>query len=114
MDLLSRILAGVKTKAKDNKNHLESQVKEKLKSLVYDDELVEELLPAFVAMSGSEHFSTVMELLESKEAQIEAMAGGDWFKQESKDTEETIETNKDQESTNVNEVDNYLKKKYGE
>lgn len=112
--LLERLLGNHKKKVDDNRQALELQVKQQLKGLVYDDELVEELAPVFMRLQGVEGFNQVMELLVTKEKQIEAISGGDWFKQESKsDTdEEEIETKPNQPSNNP--VDDYLSKKYGE
>jgi len=112
--LLERLLGNAKKKVDENKQNLERQVKQQLKGLVYDDELVEELAPVFMKLHGVEGFNQVMELLVTKEKQIEAISGGDWFKQESSDeqSEEEIET-KQTESSN-NPVDEYLSKKYGE
>ena len=58
-----------------------------------------------------EGFSTVVELLEAKEKQIETISGGDWFKQE------TDPQNKDQQDNTQQEnesdpVDDLLKTKY--
>jgi hypothetical protein len=66
-------------------------------------------------LHATEGFSTIYELLEAKEKQIEAISGGDWFKQETDPTEK--EFGKDE---NVNEDDDYdpvdeqLKTKYKE
>lgn len=113
--LLDRLMGGAKKKVDDNKGALEAQIKEQLKGLVYDDELVEELAPVFMRLQGVEGFNQVMELLVTKEKQIETISGGDWFKSESKDTEseEEIDTQQTNQSSN-NPVDDYLMKKYGE
>ena len=89
--ILERLMGGAKTKASSNQSILEETVKQKLKGIVYDDELINELLPTFVKLYSVEGFSTVVELLEAKEKQIETISGGDWFKQE------TDPQNKDQQ-----------------
>lgn len=112
--LLERLIGGAKNKVDANKQGLEAQIKQQLKGLVYDDELVDELTPVFMRLQGVEGFNQVMELLVTKEKQIETISGGDWFKQESKSEtdEEEIETKQTKQSENL--VDDYLMKKYGE
>ena len=109
--ILERLMGGAKTKASSNQSALEETVKQKLKGIVYDDELINELLPTFVKLYSVEGFSTVVELLEAKEKQIETISGGDWFKQE------TDPQNKDQQDNTQQEnesdpVDDLLKTKY--
>ena len=107
--ILERLMGGAKSKASSNQSILEETVKQKLKGIVYDDELINELLPTFVKLYSVEGFSTVVELLEAKEKQIETISGGDWFKQE------TDPQNKDQQEQQENEsdpVDDLLKTKY--
>lgn len=113
MDIFSRLKKFSSKKADNNKGVLEAQLREKLTGILYDDELVEELLPAFISLSGNENFPTVMELLESKEKQIESITGGDWFKQDNLEPDVNI-TKEHQEEEDANMVDNYLSKKYGE
>lgn len=111
--IFDRLLGSAKTKATNNKSVLEEQVKQKLKGLVYDDELVNELLPTFVKLYSVDGFSTVVELLEAKEKQLETVSGGDWFKQESdpskKKQTDAEHDDKEQESDSVDEL---LKTKY--
>ena len=109
--ILERLMGGAKSKASSNQSILEETVKQKLKGIVYDDELINELLPTFVKLYSVEGFSTVLELLEAKEKQIETISGGDWFKQE------TDPQNKDQQDNTQQEnesdpVDDLLKTKY--
>jgi|SRR5690606_37982460 len=106
--MLERILGSKKTKEEDTTKATEAKVKERLKSLVYDDSLVEELLPVFMKLSTSDGFDKVIELLETKEKQIEAISGGDWFKQET-DPETKVEQT---EESSSDLVDDYLKTKY--
>lgn len=47
----------------------------KLEAYVYDPEVAAELAPAFVAMSAVDGFDKVLELLDAKEKQIEAISG---------------------------------------
>lgn len=108
--LLDRLLGASSKKADDNKGALEAQIKAKLKGIVYDEELVNELAPVFMRLSTVEGFNTVFELLETKERQIESIAGGDWFKQETNPDDKKPEP--EQEDNGVNLVDSILSKKY--
>ena len=114
--LLDRVLGGAKKKTENNKGKFEAQVKETLKGLVYEDELVDELAPVFMEFYGKEGFDKVVELLETKEQQIEYISGGDWFKQETDpDHKEEHESDDDDESSDestLNSVTEILDAKY--
>lgn len=113
MNFIERFMGKAKKRTESNKEGIEAELKKRLKSVLYDDELVEEIAPAFLALQGNEHLNTVFDLLEAKERQIEALTGGEWFNQSSTEGDETISTeNNDAETTNL--VDDYLSKKYGE
>lgn len=79
--MLDKLMAAFGAKQKEKVVTVDEALKTKLKGLVYDDELVEQLLPVFTALKSVEGFEQVMTLLESKESQIEAIATGDAFKQ---------------------------------
>lgn len=109
--LFERLMGSANKKVDENKGALEAQIKQRLKGIVYDEELVNELAPVFMKLQGQEGFNQVFELLETKEKQIEAISGGDWFKQE------TNPENKSQEGEQTNEesadlVDQILSQKY--
>lgn len=108
-NLFDRMFKSGKAKTEQNTKGLETQLTERLNKLVYDEELVKELLPVFVKLHTAEGFSKVWEVLEAKEQQIEAISGGDWFKQET-----TEESKKRQESDDGGEdpVDALLKQQY--
>ena len=109
--LLERLLGSANKKVDENKGALEAQVKQRLKGIVYDDELVNELAPVFMKLQGQEGFNQVFELLETKERQIETISGGDWFKQETKpEDKQELQDNPTNESENL--VDSYLSEKY--
>ena len=114
LTLLDRLMGSAKKKTENNKTHLEAQVKEKLKGIVYDDELVNELTPVFMNFYGNEGFDQILELLETKEKQIEAISGGDWFKQEtdSQFKKEPEEDEDEKSSDALSSVDEILSKKY--
>ena len=49
---------------------------DKVVAYVYDEELAKEIAPVFAAMEGQEGFDKLIELLDSKEKQIEAISKG--------------------------------------
>ena len=112
--LFERIVGSSKAKTDMNKGNLEAQVKATLKKLVYDDEIVDELTPTFLNFYGKEGFSEILELLESKEQQIEYISGGDWFKQESNPDNKSEDKEEDEDEGNdaLNFVDKILSDKY--
>lgn len=114
--MFERLIGSQKKKAEANQGQLEAQIKEKLKGIVYDEELVTELTPVFMKLNGVEGFDKVFELLETKEKQIEYISGGDWFKQEAEEGKKEIErTDDDDEEDDASAlVDSILTKKYGE
>lgn len=59
-------------------------VKERLKKIVYDDKVVDELAPIFGKLEGGDN-SPIWELLEAKEAMLTEV-GEDFFKQSSTPT----------------------------
>ena len=78
---------------------LVSQWEVNLERFVYDPELAKELAPVFVSLLSVEGFDKVIELLETKEKQIEAISSGSQYqqtdplqKQEVKDVKPTTAT----------------------
>ena len=49
---------------------------DKVVAYVYDEELAQEIAPVFAAMEGQDGFDKLIELLDSKEKQIEAISKG--------------------------------------
>lgn len=72
---------GNKDGGDSGKEQIVKEYKKKLKGILYDDDLVEELAPVFAELHGSEGFDKVIELLETKEKQIEAISEGDFHEQ---------------------------------
>ncbi len=93
---LSKLMTGHGKRTENAKVDALASYKAKLKGLVYDDDLVAELAPVFAALHGTDGFDKVVELLETKETQIQAISGGEWFEQE---------TGKDEEEFNNDESD---------
>ena len=78
---------------------LVSQWEVALERFVYDPELAKELAPVFVSLLSVEGFDKVIDLLETKEKQIEAISGSSqqqqtdpWQKQEVKEVKPTTAT----------------------
>lgn len=76
-----------------------SQWEVALERFVYDPELAKELAPVFVSLLSVEGFDKVIDLLETKEKQIEAISGSSqqqqtdpWQKQEVKEVKPTTAT----------------------
>lgn len=117
--MFEKIINKWRKKEEDKRESLPSQeefVREKLTRYLYDEELVETLLPTFLALSEQEGFKEVWEVLDSKERQVEAISSGDWFNKESGQTtkKELGLREHEEESENQNLVDSILNKKYGE
>lgn len=110
--LLERLMGSSKKKVEANQDQLTAQIKAQLKGLVYDDELVDELLPVFIGLQGKEGFDKVVELLTTKEKQIEAIAGGDWFKKDKPEENQQHEQRQEEEQSTGNLVDDILKAQY--
>ena len=60
---------------------LVSQWEVYLERFVYDPELAKELAPVFVSLLSADGFDKVVDLLETKEKQIEAISGGSQYQQ---------------------------------
>ena len=109
--LFERLMGSANKKVDENKGALEAQIKQRLKGIVYDEELVNELAPVFMKLQGQEGFNQVFELLETKEKQIEAISGGDWFKKETNpENKQDSQDNPTDDGENL--VDSYLSEKY--
>lgn len=109
--LLERLMGSATKKADENKGALEAQIKQRLKGILYDEELVNELAPVFMKLQGVEGFNQVFELLETKERQIETISGGDWFKKET-DPQTKVDEEEQTTDDSASLVDQILSKKY--
>jgi len=111
MAWLEKILKGQKQVKKETGLTL---YKEKLKNLVYDDEIVEELAPIFAKLHNQEGFEKVVELLETKEQQIVAISDGGWFKEETNPNQQTPKQEEPETDEKVLTASEILAKKYEE
>lgn len=75
------------------------EYKQKLKGIVYDDDLVEELAPVFTELHDLKGFDKVIELLETKEKQIEAISEGDFHEQQTTDQQEQQDQGLDEDES---------------
>ena len=110
-DKLRDGFTGKQTKAKEVDL---TQFKEKLKKIVYDDELVDEFAPIFAALSAHEGFDKVIELLETKESQLEHIAGGELFNSKLEDDQEFTQEDDDKNDDVAMSATDLLKQKYSE
>ena len=113
MSWLDKLMQGHGVRHETAQEDALTTYKQKLKGIVYDDELVEELAPVFAKLHGSEGFDKVLELIETKEAQICAISGGDWHEQQTDDQHtENKESDADENQTETLSADEILAKKY--
>lgn len=91
MSFLEKLKGGFSKKAENHQVANIDVYKQKLKDLVYEDELVDELAPIFAKLHGNEGFDKVFELLQDKERQIEAIAGGEWYSEGKPESENVID-----------------------
>ena len=113
MSWIDKLTQGFSKKAEHEQTSALDVMKTKLKGIVYDDELVDELAPIFAKLSTNEGFDKVVELLETKEAQLEMVAGGQWTKQTTNNDESSNSSDKDEEENNETlSADEILARKY--
>lgn len=119
MSLKDKLFESFKKKNTQQENTNTKYTKEQIKALVYDDELVEELEPIFNALFANEGFAKVVELLEAKEQQLEAISTGSFKKQSSDEGNEQEEkgmhndgSEGDGDSTQADLVDAILAGRY--
>jgi predicted CopG family antitoxin len=112
MSLLERLMGATKKKAIEAAPKKQELLKQKLKEILYEDELVTELLPVFEKLQAAGGFDVIFELLESKEKQIETIANGAWFEKESPN-KTNVKTEVEDQQDVENLVDALLEQKYG-
>lgn len=79
---------------------LVSQWEVALEKFVYDPELAKELAPVFVSLLSVKGFDKVIELLETKEKQIEAISSGS-YQQSNPDQKQVPQEVKPQTATDI-------------
>lgn len=113
--LFERIQKGFSGKAAKKQEVDLTASKELLKKLVYDDELVDEFAPLFAKLSAHEGFDKVVELLETKEKQLESLTSVDWTKPNADDQDaesQQEDNNEDDEANGTTTAESILKAKY--
>lgn len=113
LDRMLEIFKNKNTPKQEENKDADLALKKRLKSFLYDDALVEELFPTFKALEGVKGFEEVVELLETKEKQIEAISQGEWFKQETR-TEGAPEEEQEEPPQYGDLVGELLQSKFGE
>jgi hypothetical protein len=110
--MFDKILAGFKKKAENQHTSAETVFVEKLKGIVYDEELVKELAPIFAKLSSHEGFDKVFELIEAKESQLEKVMGGEWNKEQSGDEHKEAKDDKSEDDKETLSAEEILAQKY--
>ena len=82
MSILEKLTKGFGKKAQVSHTNAEAMYTTKLQKILYDEELIKEYAPIFAELSQHEGFDKVFEILESKESQLEQLAGGEWTEQQ--------------------------------
>jgi len=118
---LDKLLSGFRKKQKppvekkpEVDAELVSKYTERMKGVVYDDELASTFGEIFASLNGTKEVSEeILELLEMKERQIQAIAEGGVFEQESgKDGEKVIDQESDDdEDPEAYSVENLIKQR---
>ena len=93
-DKLTKGFGGKKAKTEEESL---GKFKEQLSGILYDEELVDEFAPIFAKLSQHEGFDKVVELLETKERQLESFSDTNWNQQESGKEDKTLEQEQEEE-----------------
>lgn len=109
MSLLDKMMGAWKVKNTVNVEEDLKGIKDKLKAVLYDDELVETLAPVFAKLQAQEGFDKVWEVIETKESQIEALSKeGFW----SQSTDTSNLGGNEEEESDVDAVDALINQRY--
>lgn len=113
MSWLDKVMAGYGKRAETANTTALEDYTTKLKALTYDEDIAKELAPIFAKLHGTEGFNKVWELIETKEQQIAAISGGEWFKQESdSNTDEDKASGSESEKEQPLTAEQILENKY--
>ncbi len=94
-DKLTKGFSGKKTKTNEDSV---AKFKEQLSGILYDEELVDEFAPIFAKLSQHEGFDKIVELLETKERQLESHLETNWTNQESGTEDTTLDQEQEEEN----------------
>lgn len=108
----TKLWEGFGKKAEKSHTTAEEVFKKKLASIVYNDDLINELAPIFAKLSTHEGFDKVFGLLEAKEQQIERLAGGEWSAKPPADDEKEIIPSKPEVKEETLTAEEILAQKY--
>lgn len=95
--LLETLRKGFGGKATKQAEDATAVYTQKLEGILYDEALVKEFAPIFAKLSQHEGFDKVMEILETKERQLESFTDTNWTEQESGKGDKTLEQDDKQE-----------------
>lgn len=112
MSILDKLLSGFKTQKDNNNSENIEKLRAKLKVMLYDDELVDELTPIFSKLENTEGFDKVMDLLESKEAQINTLAKEGYWAGKQSDNQDDTNDEDDNDDDNDDIVASIINAKY--
>ena len=111
MSWLDKLMSGHGKRTETAKDNALDLYTEKLKTIVYDEDIVKELAPVFAKLHGTDGFDKVFELIETKEQQITAISGGDWHEQQIND-HQNLENELGEEEADTLSAEEILAKKY--
>lgn len=97
MSLYDKLTKGFSSKKTKTSEASLTKIKEQLSGILYDKELVDEFAPIFAKLSQHEGFDKVVELLETKERQLEAHLDSNWTNQESNTGDKTLEQEQEED-----------------
>lgn len=94
---------------------IEEETRQRIKTFLYEDRLVEEILPAFMALNESEHAETFYELIEAKETELNnVLDNPESFEQDSDPDNVEDLPEQEEETDETDYVCQILEQKYGE
>lgn len=118
MSLLERLRMAKTPKKKETSTSdvpSDEELKEKLQGFLYSEEIVEEYLPVFKELWKQPEFAKVMEVIEAKETELEAMSQGkSFFNSEAPNGSETPSSEEQEEKENEDYLMSVLEGRYGD
>lgn len=99
--MLDKLLNGYKKRSSKETDEVDSELlesyKKRLTDVLYDEELVNEFAPLFAKVHEYDTEGKLVELLETKERQIESIADGSAFQQSNPEEENEVENSAEEE-----------------
>lgn len=101
-NLFDKLTKGFGSKQAQTNEESLAKFKEQLGGILYDEELVDEFAPIFAKLSQHEGFDKVVELLETKERQLESFSETNWNQHESGEEDTTLTQEQEEEESENN------------